>query len=61
VAGVRRRCAYTATRQAGLTWTWPDPEVYAYAGGGVLVALILSALALPLVGAATRYDAIRYE
>jgi hypothetical protein len=59
--GLGMLLAFTATRQAGLTWTWPDPEVYAYAGGGVLVALILSALVLPLVGAATRYDAIRYE
>jgi hypothetical protein len=35
--------------------------VYAYAGGGVLAALVLSTLVLPLLGAATRYDAIRYE
>ena len=52
---------YAATRRAGLTWTWPGPEVYAYAGGAVLAALILSTLALPLLNAATRFDAIRYE
>ena len=52
---------YAATRRVGLTWTWPGPEVYAYAGGAVLAALILSTLALPLLNAATRFDAIRYE
>jgi hypothetical protein len=30
-------------------------------GVGVLAALILSAMALPLLDAATRYDAVRYE
>lgn len=30
-------------------------------GGGLLAALIITASALPLVNAATRYDAIRYE
>jgi FtsX-like permease family protein len=53
--------AYAATRQAGMRWNWPDPEVYAYAGGGVLAALLLSTLALPLLSMTTRYDAIRYE
>jgi ABC-type antimicrobial peptide transport system permease subunit len=52
---------FAATRRAGLTWTWPSAEVYAYAGGAVLAALILSTLALPLLNAATRFDAIRYE
>ena len=30
-------------------------------GGGVLAALILSTLALPLLDATTRPDAVRYE
>ena len=53
--------AYAATRRAGLIWTWPDLEVYAYAGGAVLAAVLLSTLALPLLDAATRFDTIRYE
>jgi hypothetical protein len=52
---------YAATRRAGLTWTWPPAEVYAFAGGAVLAALALSTLALPLLNTATRFDAIRYE
>jgi hypothetical protein len=59
--GLGMLLAFTATRRAGLIWTWPDPTVYAYAGGGVLIAVLLSTLALPLLGAATRHDAIRYE
>jgi hypothetical protein len=59
--GLGMLLAYTATRRAGLTWTWPDPDVYAYAGASVLAAVILSTLALPLLNAATRHDAIRYE
>jgi hypothetical protein len=39
----------------------PDLDVYAYAGGGVLAALLLSTLALPLLNAMTRHDGIRYE
>jgi hypothetical protein len=59
--GIGMLLAYTATRRAGLLWVWPEPEVYAYAGGAVLAALLLSTLALPLLDAATRFDAIRYE
>lgn len=36
--GIGMHLAYAATRQAGLIWTWPDPEVYAYASGGVSAA-----------------------
>jgi ABC-type antimicrobial peptide transport system permease subunit len=59
--GLGMLLGYAATRRAGLTWTWPDIEVYAYAGGAVLAALLLSTLALPLLNAATRFGAIRYE
>jgi len=52
---------FAATRRAGLTWTWPSTEVYVYAGGAVLAAVVLSTLALPLLNAVTRFDAIRYE
>jgi len=59
--GIGMLLAYAATRRAGLVWLWPESEVYAYAGGAVLVALLLSTLALPLLNAATRFEAIRYE
>ena len=59
--GLGMLLAYATTRRAGLTWTWPDLEVYAYAGGAVLAALLLSTLALPLLNLTTRFDAIRYE
>jgi hypothetical protein len=42
-------------------WTWPDAGVFAMVGVGVLAALVLSTLALPLLDAATRHDAVRYE
>jgi hypothetical protein len=44
-----------------MAWTWPDAGVYAMVGIGVLAALILSTMALPLLDAATRHDAVRYE
>jgi hypothetical protein len=44
-----------------LTWRWPDGGVFAMVGIGVLAALVLSALALPLLNAATRPDAVRFE
>jgi len=59
--GLGMLLAYAATRRAGLSWTWPGLDVYAYAGGAVLAALLLSTLALPLLSATTRFDAIRYE
>jgi FtsX-like permease family len=42
-------------------WTWPDAGVFAMVGVGVVAALVLSTLALPLLDAATRHDAVRYE
>jgi ABC-type antimicrobial peptide transport system permease subunit len=44
-----------------MAWTWPDAGVLAIVGTGVLVALVLSTMALPLLDAATRDDAVRYE
>jgi hypothetical protein len=44
-----------------MAWTWPDLGVFAMVGMGVLAALILSTMALPLLDAATRHDAVRYE
>jgi hypothetical protein len=42
-----------------LRWTWPD-ALFATIAAGVLAALALTGLALPLVDA-TRHDAVRYE
>jgi ABC-type transporter Mla maintaining outer membrane lipid asymmetry ATPase subunit MlaF len=44
-----------------LDWSGPDVGVFAMVGAGVLVALVLSATALPVLDAATRHDAVRYE
>ena len=44
-----------------MAWAWPGLDIYAYVGGGVLAALLFSTLALPLLNAATRHDAVRYE
>ena len=44
-----------------LEWRWPDAGVFAMVGAGVLVALLLTTLALPLVDVATRHDTVRYE
>lgn len=38
----------------------PDAGVFAIVGSGVLAALILSTLALPLLDATTRHNAVRY-
>ena len=53
--------AYATTRGADLVWTGPGWRVFAIVGAGVLAALVFSLFALPLVGVATRHDAIRYE
>lgn len=53
--------AFGAARAAQLTFRWPDPGIYAILGSGVLATLILSTLALPLLNAASRYEALRYE
>jgi len=53
--------AYAQSRRDGAPWAWPDAEIFGYAGAGVLAALIFSTFALPLLGAMTRHDAVRYE
>jgi ABC-type antimicrobial peptide transport system permease subunit len=59
--GVGMLLAYVASRRGGGAWHWPDLEVYAYVGGGVLIALAFSIFALPLLGATIRSNAVRYE
>jgi hypothetical protein len=59
--GLGLATSYAFALFGDLVWTWPDVGVFVMVGIGVLAALILSAMALPLLDAATRYDAVRYE
>jgi ABC-type antimicrobial peptide transport system permease subunit len=59
--GLGMASSYALTVFSDMTWTWPDAGVFAMVGIGVLAATLLSTLALPLLDAATRYDAVRYE
>jgi hypothetical protein len=63
VAGVGFGLAasYASAQFGDTEWVGPDAGVFALVGIGVLAALILSTLALPLLNAATRHDAVRYE
>jgi hypothetical protein len=53
--------AYLSTRRGDGMWRWPEPQVYAFVGAGVLAAFVFSLFALPAVGTTTRHDAVRYE
>jgi ABC-type antimicrobial peptide transport system permease subunit len=53
--------AYSSARQGGVAWRWPGPDMYGFLGGGVLAALLFSAIALPLLNLTTRHDAVRFE
>ena len=53
--------AYGSSRQGGVDWRWPGPDLYGFIGGGVLAALLFSTLALPLLDLTTRHDAVRFE
>jgi hypothetical protein len=59
--GLGMATSYALALFGDMVWTWPDGGVFAMVGIGVLAALILSTLALPLLDAATRYDAVRFE
>jgi len=59
--GLGLASSYAVASFGDVTWRWPDAGVFAMVGSGVLAALILSTMALPLLDAATRHDAIRYE
>jgi hypothetical protein len=59
--GVGMLLAYGSTRQAGVAWRWPGPDVYGLVAAGVLAALIFSTIALPLLKLTTRHDAVRFE
>ena len=59
--GIGMLLAYGSTRQGGVVWRWPGADMYGLIGGGVLAALLFSAIALPLLNLTTRHDAIRFE
>lgn len=59
--GLGMATSYALALFGDMAWTWPDGGVFAMVGIGVLAALILSTMALPLLDAATRHDAVRYE
>ncbi len=59
--GIGILLAYGSTRQGAVGWRWPGADVYGLIGGGVLAALLFSAIALPLLNLTTRHDAVRFE
>jgi hypothetical protein len=59
--GLGMASSYALALFGDMAWTWPDVGVFAMVGIGVLAALLLSTMALPLLDAATRHDAVRYE
>jgi hypothetical protein len=59
--GLGMASSYALALFGDMVWTWPDAGVFVMVGIGVLAALILSTIALPLLDAATRHDAVRYE
>ena len=59
--GLGMATSYAVALFGDMVWTWPDVGVFAMVGIGVLAALVLSTMALPLLDAATRQDAVRYE
>jgi hypothetical protein len=59
--GLGMASSYALALFGDMAWTWPDAGVFAMVGMGVLAALVLSTMALPLLDAATRHDAVRYE
>jgi len=59
--GLGLASSYALALFGDMAWVGPDIGVLAMIGVGVLAALILSTLALPLLDVATRHDAVRYE
>jgi len=59
--GVGMLLAYGSARQGGVEWRWPGPELYGFVGGGLLAALLFSAIALPLLSLTTRHDTVHFE
>jgi hypothetical protein len=53
--------SYALALFGDMAWAGPVAGVFAMIGVGVLAALILSTMTLPLLDVATRHDAVRYE
>jgi hypothetical protein len=59
--GLGMASSYALALFGDMTWRWPDAGVFTMVGIGALAALVLATLALPLLDAVTRPDAVRYE
>jgi hypothetical protein len=59
--GLGLASSYALALARDMAWAWPDAGVFAMVGVGVLAALLLTTLALPLLDRATRLDTVRYE
>jgi hypothetical protein len=59
--GLGMASSYAFALFGDMTWRWPDAGVFTMVGVGVLAALVLSTLALPLLDSSTRPDAVRFE
>jgi hypothetical protein len=59
--GLGLASSYALAVFSGVTWAGPDVGVFAMVGVGVLAALVLSTMTLPLLDVTTRHDAVRYE
>jgi ABC-type antimicrobial peptide transport system permease subunit len=59
--GIGLVSSYAAMSDGPGDWRWPELTVFVYVGSGILAALLFSALALPLLGATTRHESVRYE
>jgi ABC-type antimicrobial peptide transport system permease subunit len=59
--GLGLAASYVLAVSSDSPWRWPDAGVFAMVGAGVLAALLLTTVALPLLDRATRYDTVRYE
>lgn len=59
--GLGLAASYALALFVDMAWSWPDAGAFAIVGVGVLTALLLTSLALPLIDIATRHDTIRYE
>jgi hypothetical protein len=59
--GLGLASSYALALFGDMAWVGPDVGVLAMIAVGVLAALILSTMALPLLDVATRHDAVRYE
>jgi ABC-type lipoprotein release transport system permease subunit len=53
--------SYAFQTLEGASWNPPGLDFVALMGGALLVAMVIATTALPLLDAATRHNAVRYE